>query len=115
MAMIPTIMARTPSRINEVDDDRSTDAGRGVDVDVDMTGVPFVRLGFPFVWPGCVAAAFGPRCGGIDHRRGRPSQYSWAGARAEGCENMTAGRRRRGPGRGWRAHRPAWQRQSRRR
>src|SRR2546430_175408 len=56
MAMIPTITATTPSRISEVDDDLSTDAGRCVDVDVDMTGVPFVRLGVPFVWPGCVAA-----------------------------------------------------------
>src|SRR5215471_13160070 len=46
MAMIPTMMASTPSRINEVDDDLSTDVGRGVDVDVDMAGGPFVRLGF---------------------------------------------------------------------
>jgi hypothetical protein len=45
MAMIPTMMARTPSRISEVDDDLSIDAGLGVDVDVDMNGAPFV-------WPG---------------------------------------------------------------
>jgi hypothetical protein len=38
MAMIPTITARTPSRINEVDDDLS------VDVDLGMTGVPFAGL-----------------------------------------------------------------------
>ena len=37
--MIPTITARTPSRINEVDDDLS------VDVDLGMTGVPFVGPG----------------------------------------------------------------------
>src|SRR5262249_46368534 len=69
MAMIPTMMASTPSRINEVDDDLRTDVVRGVDVDVDMTGVPFVRLGVPFVSPGCVAAASGPRvrdCRGRD-------------------------------------------------
>src|SRR5215813_848698 len=59
--MIPTMMASTPSRINEVDDDLSTDVGRGVDVDVDMAGGPFVRLGFPSVCAGCVAADFGPR------------------------------------------------------
>src|SRR5215471_17475802 len=46
--MIPTMTASTPSRINEVDDDLSTDVGRGVDVDVDMAGGPFVRLGYSF-------------------------------------------------------------------
>src|SRR5215813_765621 len=70
--MIPTMTASTPSRINEVDDDLSTDASLRVNVDVDMTGVPSASLGFPFVWPGCVAAAFRPSgCGGIGHRTGR--------------------------------------------
>src|SRR6266480_8022441 len=45
MAMIPTMMARTPSRINEVDDDLSTDAGFGADADVDINGFLSSGLG----------------------------------------------------------------------
>src|SRR5215471_10381934 len=70
MAMIPTMTASTPSRINEVDDDLSTDVGRGVDVDVDMAGGPFgsgcvrarwqVRSPYRGVQ---TATAASPRCG----------------------------------------------------
>src|SRR5215475_7417753 len=85
MAMIPTMTARTPSRISEVDDDLSTDAGLGVCVEVDMTGVPFV-------WPGT-----GPRLSPLGaengHWRSCASQYSWAGPRAEG-EGRISGRLR---------------------
>src|SRR5215475_114807 len=77
--MIPTMMASTPSRINEVDDDLSTDVGRGVDVDVDMAGGPFVRLGFlPFVLgAGPQLSVLG--CTWIGHRSGRhqPVLLGW--------------------------------------
>jgi hypothetical protein len=84
------MMARTPSRINEVDDDLSTDVGRGVEVDVDMTGFLSLGSGLPFVCPGCVAAAFGPR--GVEAMvtgEAAASHYCWAGPPAEGCENIT--------------------------
>src|SRR5215510_8543074 len=81
MAMIPTMTARTPSRISEVDDDLSTDAGLGVCVDVDMKGVPFV-------WPGA-GRGFCHSGAENGHWRSCASQYSWAGPRAEGCERIS--------------------------
>src|SRR5215467_5472426 len=105
--MIPTMTASTPSRINEVDDDLSTDVGRGVDVDVDMRIFLSSGWGFPFVFAGCVAAAFGPRvwrdCRGKDchqpvflgrprygrvrthHRLRRVTSASSTGQRGNGC------------------------------
>src|SRR6188508_656883 len=89
MAMIPTMTARTPSRISEVDDDLSTDAGLCVDVDVDMAGVPFVRLGFLLFGLGAWPLLSVSGCGRNGHRRSRLSQYSWTGPRAEGRERIS--------------------------
>src|SRR5215469_11587772 len=60
MAMIPTMTASTPIKINEVDDDLSTDVGRVVDVDVDMASGPFARFG---LHPGPVASPIAPSWG----------------------------------------------------
>src|SRR5215471_16348884 len=97
MAMIPTMMASTPIRINEVDDDLSTDFGRGVDVDVAMKGAPFASFGFPFVWPVYVAAAFGPGCvEAMVPGEAATSQYCWAGpTRGRVRKPQPLGRRRR--------------------
>src|SRR5215831_7041256 len=88
MAMIPTMMASTPTRISEVDDDLSTDVGRGVDVDVDMTGCSFrwVRVPFRLSWVrgrGCQSSGTG-----IGHRSGRhqPVLLGWPAR-----ESMSAG------------------------
>src|SRR5262245_17982718 len=92
MAMIPTTMASTPSRISEVDDDLSTDVGRGVDVDVDMTGVPFVRVRVSFRLSWVRGRGFrSPGAQGLVTGVAATSQYRRAGPPAEGRENITAG------------------------